>query len=220
MKLNYLYISLLLIFFSSCEKSKIETFGEKEYAFWGQLEVTESFGYYPGKTTLEVEIPMKIVGRPAPMDRTIAVVIAKISEGGSATDFKIKSLTVPKDSVNGVMTVEIYDSPKLENMELIVEFEIAKNEYFDKGPTIYNKMKFIFSRMVVHPAWWNETVTKTYFGVYSTKKYQTLILATGISDYTDMTADEKRLYAYILRDYIRDNNTKEADGSPMTVTII
>lgn len=100
-----------------------------------------------------------------------------------------------------------------------MSIRLTASDDFLPGPTDVISAQLNFSNKLIQPVWWNTAVINDYLGAYSDKKYRTLIIATGIGDWTGMSASEKRSYAIMLANYIRANSVTEETGLPMVVTV-
>ena len=81
------------------------------------------------------------------------------------------------------------------------------------------------SNVIAKPDWWTSTVTDSYLGDYSDKKYRLFIEQTGKVDLDPNDANELRYYSLIFKNYLLQEKdagrmVMEEDGTEMTVELI
>lgn len=216
-KILYTIIAVALL--SSCAKDDINVFDGDEYVYFNNQLVNYSFAYDPGNETTDIGFPLKLIGNSADYDRLVNFEVADRSENLEDSDFELLDGVFRKDLFEDTIYVRCYNSEKLLSEEVSLTIRIISGEDFQPGPTDLITAELNFSNKLIQPEWWNDAVTKDYLGTYSEKKFRTLIVATGTSDWTGLGESEKRSYAIMLANYIRENNVTEENGSAMVVTV-
>lgn len=221
MKLQCKLLSLLMMIclLYSCTKDEIDTFQGSECVYFENQWVNYSFAYTPGYDTMDIGFPVKLIGNRVDYDRKVNFEMDTCSGNLEDSDYELLPGVFGRGKFKDTIYVRCYNSPKLLTEEVSITIRIALSEDFLPGPPEMITAELNFSNKVIQPAWWDRGVEKDYLGNYSDKKFRTLISTTGVGDWTGLGASEKRSYAIMLANYIRENNVREADGSPMLVTV-
>ncbi len=214
--LNFFSFTFL---FLSCSEERIERFAGNNYLYFENQIVNYSFVYNPQLVSLEIPFPVKLIGNSAKYDRKMNVVLDTASENLSGTDYEILSPVFRKGMLKDTIYVRIHKSEKLKYEELSLIIRIEESEDFLPGPPEAIRALLNFSDQSIRPEWWDSGIEEDYLGVYSEKKLRLLITITGISDWSELGISEKRSYAIMMANYIRENYVTEDDGSPMIVTV-
>ncbi|MFV0593950.1 MAG: DUF4843 domain-containing protein [Draconibacterium sp.] len=221
MKLGYKILNLVVatLLLYSCSTDEIKPYQGVEYVYFGNQLVNYSFAYNPGYESIDIGYPVKLIGDSADYDRVVKFEIETRSDNLDNSDFELLPGIFRKGRFEDTIYVRCFNSEKLLTEEVSLTIRIASSEDFQPGPTEQITADLNFSNKLIQPEWWDNAVTRDYLGDYSDKKYRTLILATEVGDWTGLGASEKRSYAIMLANYIRENDVKEDDGTPMTVTV-
>ena len=134
------------------------------------------------------------------------------------------------------LRVKLYRTADLQDVKVRLGIRIENNDEFFAGQPEYRECYVYIMDMLTHPAWWTyyedegyESVQMVFLGDYSDKKYALLIEVTGVSDWTDLSYDERRMLALQFKRYLSAQkaagNTiyEDSDGAEpeeMTVQVL
>lgn len=214
----------VLVSLSSCQEDAIELFGDQNYIYFTQESKKPyrfSFATVPGTEVYEFKIPMSLIGKMLPSDRTYRVEV--VTSGSElVTTASSASFSLPENPVfrsgliEDTLKVTLRDNPELAQEKVLV-LRVADNDNFLVGP-VKNQMAVLYlSNYLVQPDWWDEDMENVFLGPYSDIKYREFIIATGKSDLTGLSASQVQAYVitfiYHLRELDENGNTLyEADG--------
>ena len=119
----------------------------------------------------------------------------------------------------------------MKTVKVTLGLRIENYNVFYAGQTTYRESIWVISDQISQPAWWTTYATDRYnsveyvfLGEYSDKKYGLLIEVTGVSDWTDLSTDERRVLALQLKRYLAKNivyeDVESAVPVRMTVTVM
>ncbi len=221
MKLGYQIINLIVaaLLLASCSVDEIDTYDGVEYVYFGNQIVNYSFAYNPGEESMDIGFPVKLIGNSVDYDRKVNFFVEAGTENLEIADFELVPGVFRKGMFEDTIYVRLHNSEKLLTEEVSMLIRLSASEDFEPGPTYVVQALLNFSNKLIQPEWWNTAVTRDYLGDYSDKKYRTLIVATEVGDWTGLGASEKRSYAIMLANYIRENAVTEEDGTPMKVNV-
>lgn len=180
------------------------------YPARGNDSIVYSFALYPDKQEDVVEIPFKLVGLAVGQARKIGVAVVKEETTAKENDhFVIETSELPADSIKGVLTIKVKNTPKLEEHNLVATFRLCENENFAAGPIHENTYKIVLTNRLIRPAGWP-------FGEYSRIKHQFVLQILGIgTDYDQWNISEGIYYRGIMINALYEYN-KAHPGEPMT----
>lgn len=211
-------IIALSLFFASCSEDSVKTYEVVEYVYFSDTTMNYSFAFDPDVTTKEIPVVIKLIGNQAEYERELTIVIDSTSSNVTAADYEIVSPKLRANMFSDTVHIRI-NKPQNPDEIGFIRFVIKGSQHFQPGPTINTRFSLTFSDILLQPDWWDTAMKKDYLGEYSEKKYRYFIIATGISDMTDMGSSEKRAYTLVFKKYISDHKLTEEDGSPMLLTI-
>ena len=134
------------------------------------------------------------------------------------------------------LRVKLYRTADLQDVKVRLGIRIENNDEFFAGQPEYRECYVYIMDMLTRPAWWTyyaeegyESVQMVFLGDYSDKKYALLIEVTGVSDWTDLSYDERRMLALQFKRYLSAQkaagntiyeDTEGAEPEEMTVEVL
>lgn len=226
-----LALSLLVVGTVSCREEQLPTFGDAHFLQFKQAseEIYRfSFATHPGETTYDLEIPVLLIGKALTQAEPYEVEV--VSDGETATTVPSANYSLPSSLSFGegvfedVLRVTLKDSEALATEKFLV-LRIKGNDVFSPGPEGFRTAVISLTNKLARPAWWNDDMERLFLGPYSDIKYETFILATGISDLTDATAAQIAAYVVQFVYYLREKDAAgqpvyEADGMTMVLSSV
>jgi hypothetical protein len=98
--------------------------------------------------------------------------------------------------------VKLYRTADLKTDVVSLGVRIENSKDFFAGQVDFRESIWFINDSFAQPAWWTTYATDRYnsveyifLGEYSDKKYELLIQVTGVSDWTDLSDDERRMLA-------------------------
>lgn len=216
----------------SCDTLKIDSYGN-ERALYFERYITEGKGWkyvdtavlslinYPNRDLIMHPFRVCLIGDTLPEDVEYSVMVVD-----SLTTAREGMVTLPerivfqKGRVIDSLWLTVHADRLGKNKEYYITYQLMANANFGVGYKGYTQVKLWFHNRSSQPLWWTQRVVDVYLGVWSAKKFETLIIATeGINSFEGLSASEMRYYSLLLKEYIRVNGITETDGSPMIVPI-
>ena len=109
------------------------------------------------------------------------------------------------------LVVTLHNVPELQEEKCIV-LRIENNENFLQGPEDYLTSIIYVSDILSRPDWWDSDFETIFLGPYSDIKYEHFIIATGISDLSDMSVPDIQAYVRMYVSYLQQ---LDAEGTPL-----
>ena len=231
---NKIIIIVLTLFvglnFLNCSTSNIETFGSKASLYFPKYVYTSdqyvridtaftSFSFYPGIEEITVPFKISLVGKILNEDKEYKVVVVDSLTTAKVGQYAFdEKLTFRRKVVEDSLCVKIFKSKLAENEEVVLTLRLIENENFTLGYNDKRDIKLRFNNAISKPTWWDKSIEESFFGVYSYKKFQTIIEATAVSSIEGLAPSDIRILVLKTKDYIEDNNITEEDGSKMILT--
>ena len=236
--LSTISVCLTLFTVLACNEDQIDVFGDQNYIHFKQESKKVyrfSFATVPGTDEYEYKIPMTLIGKALSEDKEYGIQV--VTEGAelvtTATEASYQlpqSLIFKKNVYEDTLRLTFTNNAELSQEKLLV-LKVVDNDNFKVGP-IKNQTAVIYlSNYLVQPDWWDEDMTNIFLGEYSDIKYQQFILATGITDMSQMTSLQVTAYVSTFVYYLRaldeqgtpvyeaDNQTKVLDTIPYNKNI-
>lgn len=195
--MRYIYIILLLsLTWSGCKKNDLQYFDEQApllNIWFGTTSsvadsITHNFAYSPTNRD-SIVFNYRIAGYPVNYDRAFELT----TNDGDAKllNFSFKPYTVPAGKSMGNLVFYVdkpVDKSLFTNRDLKVSFTVKQTDAFQNATKQYSKLKIIFKYAITKPDNWDNAIPlfqplKTYFGNYSSEKYQFIIQTTGLSNF-------------------------------------
>jgi hypothetical protein len=196
--------------FSSCDYDTLPTYNDVDriyfdYAAWTQLELVAQgyvsqtayqmrilFGYDKViKSDSTIQIKMRIAGKPASIDRPVAVeLLTDESSAVLGQDIEIVSSFIPADTVVGMLTLKLKNSEKMTSTTLLARLRLLPNEYFHVDYTDARAFSdrsglefqvFFDAKKEMPSLWAAYSMLTTFFGTYSNVKLDAICAACGFT---------------------------------------
>ena len=237
-----IYIILLLLGFAlpmcmqSCSTTETDAFGNERFLYferqvkryvselsyeWERVDTAViSVTHYPGEEVIEHPFRVVLIGDTLQEDQEYRVTIVD-----TLTSVKEGMVTYPeklyfrKGMVMDTLWMTIHADKVEKNKEFYITLRLIANENFAVGYRGYSDVKLRFNNKASRPGGGDDRVIEVYLGPWSEKKFETFVLATGLTSFEGMAAGEMRLYSLRMKEYVAENNVTEADGSPMIIPI-
>lgn len=211
----------------ACGDSDIEAYTDKDKVWFTQKtsegaivsDILRSFSHYPGSETLDVTFQVNLIGAIVDHDRTYAVEIDEEQTTALASDYEIHPTVLPAGAIRTDLTITLKKSPRLETEEVKLALKLVPNETFDTGYSNSLSVCVTFNAITSKPDWWTEEIAKTYFGEYSKEKFEAFYAYSGRNEIEGLQPSELRRLLLGFKEYIREHNLTEADGSPITIPV-
>ncbi len=218
---------LAVLFTTGCEEQQLPTYDVNTHyvhfeRMWDEV-VRFSFQTVPGEDEHLIEIPVTLIGLALPegMEYSVSVVTSDnpfVADGEeyvtTASDdvYDISLSPVFKEGVySDNLVVTLHNVPELQEEKCIV-LRIENNENFLQGPEDYLTSIIYVSDILSRPDWWDSDFETIFLGPYSDIKYEHFIIATGISDLSDMSVPDIQAYVRMYVSYLQQ---LDAEGTPL-----
>jgi len=244
----------MVVMFNACEKDEIATFNGKDVVYfqWAldgvdngvgnplnrQIDstgVTFAFSL-PSVTDSIVEIPVKVQGFAASMDRPIGIKVLSGSTAQPGVHYQLPNqVVIPANEFVGHIPLKINRTASMLTEAFSLQIELTPNEHFetyldgdntsDNSSSIlkYNQFEVVMSDILTEPSFWDRFL-KFYLGDYSKKKHILYAEVNGLASIPTFDPPESLtvLFAQIavFKKYIDDQKAAgtpvlEEDGSEM-----
>ena len=220
---NYILFFAMILGAISCTKDEVEVYSAGRYLYFpnsknGVDTVAFSFSHYPGVREREVAFPIALTGNPLsePLEYKLEVVdslTTALPEDYELAEALMFSANVTVDTLK-IRCKNVRE--ELTSKKVQVTYRIVGNDNFTPGLSGKHMVRVVFENIVSKPLWWNGDIEKLLLGKYSPKKYEHFIIATNVSDLTDMSMSEIRELTMIFKKYLIENDIMEEDNeTPM-----
>lgn len=228
------YIVFILVFVSflgACSEDKFTTYDSDRFVYFTKGitadSITESFFFYPGEDTHEINLELAFAGMPVEENMAYRVdVDESLSTAVKGTDFDYEpDQTWEAGKEKDTLVIKLIKTAKLANQMVRVVLKLTPTKDFSLGPVNNTRsQRLSFTSKAIAPSWWTSDIVKYYLGEYSDAKYAKFIEVTGISDMSDMGPTELRYYALKLKYHLvemKNAGTPVMDGDvEMAVPIV
>ncbi len=197
-------ICLICLAFISCEHEKIEVYGSDRYlSFETNINDTLTFSFF---FTLEDEYDYPVVvnlsGDLLEEDREFSVKVDDASTLESSMYSLPERFVFRKGLVSDTIRVRLKNHASLQSKKLLLKLGIENTDSFKSSGGIWGHTILSVSDIAVKPDWWDEVIDRSYLGLYSKKKFELLMEATGVSDMSTMGDGEKRIVALKFKHWL------------------
>lgn len=181
-------LSLLPLFFASCDKDIDKFDNSTNYIYFGIPFVQDQYGRDTktrvdsishsfamdamGVETYTFRIAVNTIGLASPEDRNYTVKVLEKESNVTSDDWEANSIanTIMKSgSITDTLELVVKKSDVLSKEWRHMVLELKANEHFLLGPDSLRTLKVSFSNIVTPPAWWNNW--KSLFGDFNREKY-------------------------------------------------
>lgn len=211
----------------SCGRADIDPYDSKDKIWFTQKnddnvavnDILRSFSLYPGAETLDVTFQVNLIGSVTDYDRTYAAVVVDSLTTAVPSEYEIHPMVLHAGKVSDELRITLKKSERLQSEEVKLTLYIVANEAFDPGYSNSLQVCVRFNDITTCPEWWTEDVANAYFGPYSKEKFEAFYAYSGRNDIEGLQPSELRKLLLGFKEYIRENNITEADGSEMIIPV-
>lgn len=229
--INHLVILSLSLFslfhFGGCKQEDTLTYDEKP-ALYFPLEDKEakkkgidsahvSFFHFSGHSELLIPFRVAIIGT-LESDLEYRVEVIDTMTTAITGEYELPERLIFRAGRQfDTLYVKVLKTDRLSTTDVKVAFRIVENENFRKGYFNMQTVKLRFDNIVSKPGWWDKTIEKVYFGKFSAAKYEVFKTVANQLDIEGFEPWELRQLCLDMKEYIKENNITEADGSEMII---
>lgn len=222
----------------SCRIQEVETFsGDDKYVYFQRYikndkgesvrvdTVSMSFSHYYGVTEFTQDFYLGLIGQIPTEDLEYEVVVVDNLTTATPDQYSLpEKLVFRKGMLQDTLKITVYKDKIANDDERVLRLRLVETEDLKLGMNSpldpYTDIQFRFNNKITQPLWWTEDVSTVFFGQYSYKKFETIIAANpGFTSIEGMSSAEIRKIALNTKEYIKEHNITEEDGSPMTFPI-
>ena len=231
--MKYSFVILMLIVgwsLSSCSTDEIEVYQTDRYVYFTGMasdSIKESFFFYPGAETIHVDLLVRYAGLALEKDMAYRLVVdEELTTAQADVDYDVDlEPTMRRGQKVDTVRVILKKTAALDSKDLQLALRIVGNENFLEGPQdSLLSPRIIFTSQSARPTWWDDEIVEFFLGTYSEVKYQLFITVTGISDMSELSIAEKRIYSLRLKNYLieqRNADNPVMDGNvEMSVPVL
>ena len=207
-----------------------------------------SFALFPGDDEIEVSYTVNLIGFLADYDRPFDVVVdemktdtlkVRMTDGtikkykrypAEPTEYEILPPVLKANATSADIVVTLKKSPRMDTDTVKVYFHLIPGEHFDLGYEDRLRAGVVFGNFPMKPSWWTLYIQTAYLGAYSPEKFAAFYsyckgedesyLAEFEKDDEDRSSSKLREIALGFKKYVKDNDLKEQDGTPMEIPIV
>lgn len=139
------------------------TFSDQEAAF----DTETDFSYFsysfldtPFVKDYEFDIPVYLVGKPAPEDRTFAWEILPEQTTAPKGSYEVVASVIPANAIRGYLRVRIDNADELNDMSYTVGFRLVANEQLKVGQARYLRTQLTWHNSIPYPP--HNNLRRTY----------------------------------------------------------
>lgn len=207
MKHSFVYLHLIilsLLLISACNKQPLKEYSGDAYAQFGpplsrinfqgdQLLDTQklyTFAYgSPDRTEDTVYFDLYVLGGPSNVRRYYRLqqnilngsvnAISGVHYLAFDNSKSIAGFTVEPGQIHAMVPIVVYRDPSLKTGEVVLQFSIIANEWFQPGETIKIWRRLKITDQLQKPTAWNDYAVTNLWGAYSRVKHEFMIQQTG-----------------------------------------
>ena len=212
MKKSLIFSMALGLAFAACSKEEVPIYDADKSNFILFTNPEESysvfsFSFHPeveAGAAYEIAIPIEIMGMTKDYDREYKVsIVDTMTTAKQGTHFTLPEKCVFRaGQFDDTLFVKLYRVADLKTTEVCLALRLENSSDFIAGQPEYRTNIIYINDKISQPEWWNSSVNQYFLGYYSDKKYELLIKVTGVSDWTDLSDGERRVYALQLKRYL------------------
>lgn len=233
-------MSIVLVFVATqgCTIQEVPVFsGDEKYVYFKRYITNDegnsvrvdtammSFSHYMGIDEYTQEFYLGLVGHLTDNDLEYNVVVVKDKTTAEPGQYSLpEKLIFRKGQFEDILPITVYKDKIADGDERVLRLRLVESNdlkvAYSNPADSYTDIQFRFNNRISKPLWWNSDVRDIFFGDYSFKKYQTIIAANpGFNTVEGMNSAEIRRIALNTKEYIREHNITEDDGSEMRFPI-
>lgn len=206
-----LYLFSLIILLGACKKEALQAYSSTALVYFYEAarnktitddSTTFSFAVMPATVQSDtIYLPLRIIGEAAKTDRQVGCELIAESSIADASCYEILPAIIPANSYTGAIPVKVNRMPVLKTKEMRLWIRIINSPDFKTGVSDQLKYLIRLNDFLSKPSSWRDNL----FGKYSNVKFDLIIKATGVVDYTGLDYITERnllqqcrnaLYAY------------------------
>lgn len=187
-----------------------------------------SFTHYPALDEVTHYFKVSLIGKTLNEDKEYEVTVLSGNDLKDIpyTTAKEGQYTFPEKLIfrKGVLSdslaITVLKNSVPEGEEYYMTVRLKANDNFGVGYYQNTDVRLKFNNIPSTPLWWDNGITRGYFGVYSKKKLETIMLANpGFTTTEGMSSTDKTKIGIITNAYILEHNVTEENGDPMVLPI-
>lgn len=219
----------LFVLYQSCIEDDIDVYSDDNYIQFSKYLVDSSmcsFLAYPAEQELLFPVVVEVVGFPMEQDREYRIAVFENYTTASQEHYELPDkFTMKAGCVIDTCWIVFKKTDDLAIEAKRLTIQLVETTDFKLGQTDCRENIIYVSNVIARPAWWTETVSDSYLGDYSDKKYRLFIEQTGRAEINSDDATEMRYYSIIFKNYLlkekdAGRTVTEEDGTEMTVSLI
>lgn len=216
-----IYLILLVLCFSACEKQEIKPYGQEHYIQFTNLYTdTVNFSFFFSvEDVVAIPLEVKLVGDILLNDTPIRLQVNQEESTASAALYELpETLFFSKGQTKDTISVRVKRSGIVagdQNIYALV-LDIVNGDQLLVGETNYSRRVIKISNIEGEPGWWDSDVKKA-LGTFTLKKFNKFKEVTQVGDLTGWTWNAKRIIALQFKNYLRqyEPDYTDEDGSIM-----
>lgn len=230
------FLATTVLTLESCNESKIDTFVSKPRVWFtktyqdpvkGTITVNKlerSFALEPGAETIDVPFQVNLIGPIADHDRMYTAVIVDSLTTGNPADYEITPMVIRANHVADTLWIKLIKNPRMDIKADTVTLHIAENDTFGPGYFDGLQVSLVYSNLIIQPDWWTDDMARSYFGAFSTEKFNAFFfycesLDVEVDIVEELERSDLRKMLIEFKKYIAQEGLTEADGTPMEIPI-
>lgn len=216
-----IYLILLVLCFSACEKQEIKPYGQEHYIQFTNLYTdTVNFSFFFSvEDVVAIPLEVKLVGDILLNDTPIRLQVNQEESTAFAALYELpETLFFSKGQTKDTISVCVKRSGIVagdQNVYTLV-LDIVDGDQLLVGETNYSRRVIKISNIEGEPGWWDSDVKKA-LGTFTLKKFNKFKEVTQVGDLTGWTWNAKRIIALQFKNYLRqyEPDYTDEDGSIM-----
>ena len=227
MKTIYRLIGIFCFFLllGACERKEIELYDSPRYlSFESNEKDTLSFSFF---FTLDEEyeypVIVNLTGDLLEEDKEFIVKPDTGSTLASEMFVLPERFIFRRGIVSDTFRVKLKNHPRLQSEKLFLKLRLEETGIFSSTGGIWGHTILSVTDIAIRPSWWDERVVERfYLGVYSKRKFELFMEATGITDMSEMSDGERRIAALRFKHWLADRDPipDEENGGFISVPVI
>lgn len=215
-QIGYLSFIAFTCLIMGCKKAEIITYNDTHYVQFTKNVVDTvdfSFFFHPGKTEVQVALPVKLIGHMPEQDLSYKIAVVMEDSNAPTKIFALSNTYVfRKGLAQDTAYVTFKNDDELLTNTYKLSLQIQNSDQVKAGQTNYVTRAFRISDQVTKPTWWDANMDRFYLGDYSEKKFRAFMQVTGIGDLSSVDFNEARIYMIQFKYYLIEMKEK---GTPL-----
>ena len=216
-----IYLVLVGLCLSACEKQNIKPYGQDHYIQFTKLytdTVNCSF-FFTVEDRIAVPLEIKLVGELLSEDTPVRLVVNQQESTAPSALYDLpQTMVFAKGQTKDTITVYLKRDGIAEGDQKVYSLvlDLMDGDRLLAGETNYTRRVVMVSNVVGKHDWWDGDVDKT-LGTYTLKKFNKFKEVTEVGDLTGWSWNAKRIVALQFKNYLRQYEPEytDEDGSIM-----